>query len=51
MQNEPIELSFSSEALELSKPMQGEVKKVSSIAKKVKESIIKHASSTKIKKM
>jgi tRNA nucleotidyltransferase (CCA-adding enzyme) len=37
------------EALELSKPMQGEVKKVSSIAKKVKESIIKHASSTKIK--
>jgi len=36
-------------ALELSKPMQGEVKKVSSVAKEVKESIIKHASSTKIK--
>jgi tRNA nucleotidyltransferase (CCA-adding enzyme) len=36
-------------ALELSKPMRGEVKKVSSVAKEVKESIIKHASSTKIK--
>jgi tRNA nucleotidyltransferase (CCA-adding enzyme) len=36
-------------ALELSKPMQGEVKKVSSVAKEVKKSIIKHASSTKIK--
>jgi tRNA nucleotidyltransferase (CCA-adding enzyme) len=36
-------------ALELSKPMQGEVKKISSVAKEVKKSIIKHASSTKIK--
>jgi tRNA nucleotidyltransferase (CCA-adding enzyme) len=37
-------------ALELSKPMQGEVKKVSSIAKEVKERISKHtSSSTKIK--
>jgi tRNA nucleotidyltransferase (CCA-adding enzyme) len=38
-------------ALELSKPMQGEVKKVSSVAKEVKENIIKHASSTKIKEV
>lgn len=37
------------EALELSKPMQEEIIKVSSIAKQVKESIIKYASSTKIK--
>ena len=36
-------------ALELSKPTQREVKKIFSVAKKVKESIIKYASSTKIK--
>jgi tRNA nucleotidyltransferase (CCA-adding enzyme) len=36
-------------ALELSKPTQREVKKISSVAKEVKESIIKHAPSTKIK--
>jgi tRNA nucleotidyltransferase (CCA-adding enzyme) len=36
-------------ALELSKPTQGEEKKISSVAKEVKESIIKYASSTKIK--
>jgi tRNA nucleotidyltransferase (CCA-adding enzyme) len=37
------------EALKLSKPMQEEIKKVSTVAMRVKESIIKCASSTKIK--